>query len=496
MRECSDPRLPIPPLRNEQELQKGGRSSPKLLDLIRNKKRSKNEISQELEKGSQSDPKFWSLINQKRPQNKTIIEELETRECSDPRTSTLPRNGKELQKGGRSSPKFLYSLQHRRGFKNETIDEELERRGRSHSRVWILKTDQKELRNQISWELEKSSHNNPKLLDLIRIQKRSKNEVPKKELKEEGHDHQKFWISKRHQEEPWNMNSLELKRGCLSDHGFLDLMKNKKRSKNEMINREEGLSHHRFWITKRDQVEFQNKTSWELKGRGYNSNEFWIPRKHQELRNTTSLGLQNKTSWELEGEGYNSNEFWIHKKLQKKPQNTNRLGLQEGCLDNHRFLDFIKNTKKSRNETVDRELEGKAWRSLGTNVLYSIHCTVQYHDEAFKGSRIGFPAVVIEVDTSNHYSKARFADTDIEGSLMMDMFYTEIYEKQIIIQESELTSLLWPSGLTSTAGSGNIVIQEAGLSTSSGPRTRTSSPPGMTRQTSLRWSSGPTWVAA
>ena len=78
------------------------------------------------------------------------------------------------------------------------------------------------------------------------------------------------------------MNSLELKRGCLSDHEFLDLMKNKKRSKNEMINREEGLSHHRFWITKKDQVEFQNKTSWELEGEGYNSNEFWIPRKHQE----------------------------------------------------------------------------------------------------------------------------------------------------------------------------------------------------------------------
>ena len=231
------------------------------------------------------------------------------------------------------------------------------------------------------------------------------------------------------------MNSLELKRGCLSDHGFLDLMKNKKRSKNEMINREEGLSHHRFWITKRDQVEFQNKTSWELKGRGYNSNEFWIPRKHQELRNTTSLGLQNKTSWELEGEGYNSNEFWIHKKLQKKPQNTNSLGLEKGGLNHHRFLDFIKNTKRSRNGTVD--LKGKAWRDLETNVLYSIYCTIQYTDEATTRSRIGFPAVVIEVDTSNHYSKARFADTDIEGSLMMDMFYTEIYEKQIIIQESE-----------------------------------------------------------
>ena len=297
-------------------------------------------IIKELERGSQSDPKFWSLINnQRRPQNKVVIGKLKTRECSDPRTSTLPRNGKELQKGGRSSPKFLYSLQHRRGFKNETINEELERRGRSHSRVWILKTDQKELRNQISWELEKSSHNNPKLLDLIRIQKRSKNEVPKKELKEEGHDHQKFWISKRHQEELWNMNSLELKRGCLSDHEFLDLMKNKKRSKNEMINREEGLSHHRFWITKRDQVEFQNKTSWELKGKGYKSNE-----------------------------------FWIHKKFQKKPQNTNRLGLQEGCLNHHGFLDFLKNTKKSSRQRARRKgLEKPGHQCI---VQYPLYCTV------------------------------------------------------------------------------------------------------------------------
>ena len=101
-------------------------------------------------------------------------------------------------------------------------------------------------------------------------------------------------------------------------------------------------------------------------------------------------------------------------------------------------MDFLKNTKKSRNETVDRELERKAWRSLDTNVLYSIHCTVQYHDEAFKGSRIGFPAVMIEVD----YGQARFADTDIEESLTMDMFYTKIYEKQIIIQENRIVDKL------------------------------------------------------
>ena len=140
--------------------------------------------------------------------------------------------------------------------------------------------------------------------------------------------------------------------------------------------KEGGCDHQKFWILKRDQVEFQNRTSWKLEGRGDAYNECWIP-----------------------------------KRPQKKPQNTNNLGLQKGGLNHHGFLDFLKNTKKSRNETVDRELEGKAWRSLGTNVLYSIHCTVQYHDGAFKGNRVDFSAV----------------DNDIGRSLMIDVFNTEIH---------------------------------------------------------------------
>ena len=166
------------------------------------------------------------------------------------------------------------------------------------------------------------------------------------------------------------------------------------------------------------------------------------------------MEFQNKTSWELEGGGYDSNEFWIPKRHQKKPQNTNSLGLQKSGLNNHRFLDFIKNTKRSRNETVDRELEGKAWRDLGANVLYSIYCTVQYTDGAIKRNRIGFSAVVIEVGTGNHDSKARFADTDIEGSLMIYVLKIHgnncmgthhftldqkcsVSERQIITQEDE-----------------------------------------------------------
>ena len=60
-------------------------------------------------------------IHQKKPQNETIIEKLETRECSDPRPLIPLRNKKELQKGGRNTPKFLDSIKNRKGSKNETI---------------------------------------------------------------------------------------------------------------------------------------------------------------------------------------------------------------------------------------------------------------------------------------------------------------------------------------------------------------------------------------
>ena len=56
-------------------------------------------IIQELEKGGRSDPRFLSLIkNQKRPQNETIIEKLENRGCSGPRFFILLKNRKDPKK--------------------------------------------------------------------------------------------------------------------------------------------------------------------------------------------------------------------------------------------------------------------------------------------------------------------------------------------------------------------------------------------------------------
>ena len=130
---------------------------------------------------------------------------------------------------------------------------------------------------------------------------------------------------------------------------------------------------------------------------------------------------------ELEGGGHDYHEFWIPKRNQKKLQNTSSWELQKGGLSNHRLLDLIKNKKRSENETIDKELKGKAWRPSETNVLYSIHCTVQYHDGAIKQDRVDFSAVVIKVNTGDHDSKDRFVDTDIERSLMIDVLKIEIH---------------------------------------------------------------------
>ena len=123
-------------------------------------------IIQELERGGRSDPKFWSFINhQKRPQNETIIEKLETRECGGPRSPIPLRNERELEKDGRNNPKFLDPIKNKKGSKNETIDVELEGGGRDYQRFWILKRNKEELQNQTSLELEGGGRSDQRFLD-------------------------------------------------------------------------------------------------------------------------------------------------------------------------------------------------------------------------------------------------------------------------------------------------------------------------------------------
>ena len=138
-------------------------------------------IIQELEKGGRSDPRFLSLINnQKRPQNETIIEKL----------------------------KIFYSSERPQ---NETIIEKLETRECSGPRSFILLKNRKEPKNEK--ELEEDGRSNPRFLDLIKNKKRSKNETIDGELEEGGRSEHRFLILKRNQKELQNQTSMELEKG-------------------------------------------------------------------------------------------------------------------------------------------------------------------------------------------------------------------------------------------------------------------------------------------
>ena len=151
----------------------------------------------------------------------------------------------------------------------------------------------------------------------------------------------------------------------------MDLIKNKKRSKNETINgelEEGGRSDHRFFILKRNQKELQNQTSMELeKG---------------------------------------PKDPWIH-------------------------IDFTSPWKFKmvlKKGTTLRELKGSAWRSPEPNVLYRIYCTVQYHAGAVKEDKADFSTVVIEANAGDNESEDKFADTDTEKNLMVDVLKIEIHD--------------------------------------------------------------------
>ena len=80
-------------------------------------------------------------------------------------------------------------------------------------------------------------------------------------------------------------------------------------------------------------------------------------------------------------------------------------------------------------ETSLRELEGRAWRTPEPNVMYSVHCTVQYHAGAIDEDRAGFPAVTTEANTGNSEREDKLADTDIEKNLMADVLKTKVHNR-------------------------------------------------------------------
>ena len=78
---------------------------------------------------------------------------------------------------------------------------------------------------------------------------------------------------------------------------------------------------------------------------------------------------------------------------------------------------------------LSEELKGRAWRTPEPNVMYSVHCTVQYHAGAINEDRAGFPAVTTEVNTGNNEREDKFADTDTEKNLMADVLKTKVYDR-------------------------------------------------------------------
>ena len=96
----------------------------------------------------------------------------------------------------------------------------------------------------------------------------------------------------------------------------------------------------------------------------------------------------------------------------------------------------------SKDETSLRELEGRAWSAPEPNVMYSVHCTVQYHagaidedrdnDEKDRPSCAGCPAVASKVDAGKNEMEDRVIDTGTDKNQMADVLKTKVNDRDCI----------------------------------------------------------------
>ena len=89
----------------------------------------------------------------------------------------------------------------------------------------------------------------------------------------------------------------------------------------------------------------------------------------------------------------------------------------------------MKNRKDPKNKTISVELKGRTWRTPEPNVMYSVHCTVQYHAGAINEDRAGFPAVTTEMNTGNSEREDKLIDTGTEKNLMADVLKTKVNDR-------------------------------------------------------------------
>ena len=121
-------------------------------------------------------------------------------------------------------------------------------------------------------------------------------------------------------------------------------------------------------------------------------------------------------------------------KNQKEPRNQTIVEeLEKGPEGPWTHIDFMSTWKLKmvlENEKSLRELEGRAWRAPEPNVMYSVHCTVQYHAGAIdEDSAVGFPAVTTEVNAGNNKMEDQLTDTGTDKNLMADVLKTKVYDR-------------------------------------------------------------------
>ena len=105
--------------------------------------------------------------------------------------------------------------------------------------------------------------------------------------------------------------------------------------------------------------------------------------------------------------------------------------LEKGAKGPWTHIDFMSpwNLKMDLKNETARELKEGTWRTPELNVMYSTHCTVQYHAGAINEDKAGFSTMTTEVNAGNNESEDKFANTDTEKNLMVDVLKTEIYDK-------------------------------------------------------------------
>ena len=134
---------------------------------------------------------------------------------------------------------------------------------------------------------------------------------------------------------------------------------------------------------------------------------------------------------ELEKGGRSDPRFLSLMKSQTEPQNQTSVELEKGPKGPWTHIDFMSlwNLKMVLKNETARELKGGTWRTPELNVMYSVHCTVQYHAGAINEDKAGFSTVITEANAGDNESEDKFADTDTEKNLMADVLKTKVHDR-------------------------------------------------------------------